>query len=247
MDDESQSMEVTTAVGERTVLDQGEPGDYSERKEACQDRNLNAADEESDCYIEKELPTEVNIFAIGSKYIEEFSEDWDADLWDEDIEQIDICVKTSFSQQMEHTSTKEGSIKRTIEDLVPKRYLKYWRVFEKHKSERLPERKPWDHAINLKPNFEPKKGPIYLLSPKEQNLQDKFLDEQLRKGYIQPSKSSMAAPFFFIAKKEKEALRPTQDYRYLNSGTIKNAYPLPLITDLLRQLRGASIFTKLDI
>ena len=98
MDDESQSMEVTTAVDEWTVLDQGEPGDYSERKEACQDRNLNAGDEESDSYIKEELPTEVDIFAIGSEYIEEFSEDWDTNLWDDsDVEQIDIRVKTSFS------------------------------------------------------------------------------------------------------------------------------------------------------
>ncbi|ESK82717.1 reverse transcriptase-rnase h-integrase [Moniliophthora roreri MCA 2997] len=57
----------------------------------------------------------------------------------------------------------------------------------------------------------------------------------------------MASPFFFVAKKEKGALRPTQDYRELNKGTIKNAYPLPLISELLDKLKGARVFTKLDL
>jgi hypothetical protein len=57
----------------------------------------------------------------------------------------------------------------------------------------------------------------------------------------------MASPFFFIAKKEADALRPCQDYRYLNDRTVKNAYLLPLVSDLLDKLKGAKYFTKLDI
>uniref|UniRef100_A0A0W0F9J8 Reverse transcriptase domain-containing protein n=1 Tax=Moniliophthora roreri TaxID=221103 RepID=A0A0W0F9J8_MONRR len=57
----------------------------------------------------------------------------------------------------------------------------------------------------------------------------------------------MASPFFFVAKKEKGALRPTQDYRELNKETVKNAYPLPLISELLDKLKGATVFTKLDL
>ncbi|ESK82885.1 reverse transcriptase-rnase h-integrase [Moniliophthora roreri MCA 2997] len=57
----------------------------------------------------------------------------------------------------------------------------------------------------------------------------------------------MALPFFFVAKKEKGALRPTYDYQELNKGTIKNAYPLPLISELLDKLKGANIFSKLDL
>ena len=57
----------------------------------------------------------------------------------------------------------------------------------------------------------------------------------------------MASPFFFVAKKDSEALQPCQDYRYLNEGTIKNAYPLPLIGDLLNKLKGTQWFTKMDI
>jgi hypothetical protein len=57
----------------------------------------------------------------------------------------------------------------------------------------------------------------------------------------------MASPFFFVAKKDTDALRPCQDYHYLNDRTVKNIYPLPLVSDLLNKLKGAKIFTKLDI
>ena len=56
----------------------------------------------------------------------------------------------------------------------------------------------------------------------------------------------MAAPVFFIKKKDC-SLRPVQDYRYLNSITLKNKYPLPLVDDLIQQLKGAKYFTKLDV
>lgn len=56
----------------------------------------------------------------------------------------------------------------------------------------------------------------------------------------------MASPFFFIYNKDG-SLRPCQDYRYLNEGTIKNTYPLPLIGELVDRLKGATIFSKLDL
>ena len=56
----------------------------------------------------------------------------------------------------------------------------------------------------------------------------------------------MASPFFFVAKKDG-SLRPCQDYWRLNEGTVKNAYPLPLISELLDKLKGAKYFTKLDV
>ena len=76
---------------------------------------------------------------------------------------------------------------------------------------------------------------------------NKFIDNNLKKGFIQPSNSPQASPFFFVAKKDSKALRPCQDYCYLNKYTIKNVYPLPSINDLLNKLLGATIFTKLDI
>jgi hypothetical protein len=57
----------------------------------------------------------------------------------------------------------------------------------------------------------------------------------------------MVSPFFFVSKKDSDALHPCQNYRYLNDRTMKNIYPLPLVSDLLDKLKGANIFMKLDI
>jgi len=57
----------------------------------------------------------------------------------------------------------------------------------------------------------------------------------------------MASPFFFVSKKDLKKLRPCQDYRRLNEGMIKNAYPLPQVDELLDKLKGAKYFTKLDL
>jgi hypothetical protein len=75
---------------------------------------------------------------------------------------------------------------------------------------------------------------------------NEFLEENLKSGRICLSKSPMVSAFFFIKKKDG-SLRPVQDYRKLNGMTIKNRYPLPLISELVNKLRSAKIFTKLDI
>ena len=56
----------------------------------------------------------------------------------------------------------------------------------------------------------------------------------------------MASPFFFVKKKDGK-LQPCQDYRYLNDWTVKNAYPLPLISELIDKLKGAKYFSKMDV
>jgi Reverse transcriptase (RNA-dependent DNA polymerase) len=56
----------------------------------------------------------------------------------------------------------------------------------------------------------------------------------------------MASPFFFVKKKDGK-LRPCQDYQYLNNWTVKNAYPLPLISEIMDKIKGAKFFTKFDV
>ena len=63
-------------------------------------------------------------------------------------------------------------------------------------------RKLWDHVIDVKKGFVPKKEKIYLLSRKEREEVREFIKEQLRKGYIQPSKSPQTVPVFFVGKKD---------------------------------------------
>ncbi len=89
-------------------------------------------------------------------------------------------------------------------------------VFDKCTSKRLPAHTSWDHTIDLTPGFKPKLYKTYLLLPVEQVELDTFLNENLAKGYIRPSKSPIASPFFFVKKKD-EKLCPVQDYPTLSS------------------------------
>jgi hypothetical protein len=74
----------------------------------------------------------------------------------------------------------------------------------------------------------------------------KQIDELLEKGYIRPSTSQWAALVLFVEKKDGTK-RMCNDYRSLNEVTVKNKYPLPRIEDLFDQLRGASVFSKIDL
>ena len=73
---------------------------------------------------------------------------------------------------------------RIVEEIVPKRFYKYLKVFEKKESERMLIRKTWDYTINLKEVFVLKKEKIYPLSRIEREKVQEFLKDQLRKRYI---------------------------------------------------------------
>jgi len=135
---------------------------------------------------------------------------------------------------------------RKIEKMVPRKFLKWRKVFGKVESERIPTRKVWDHAIDLKETFKPRKGRIYPLSKNEREEVQNFVEDQLRKGYIRPSKSPQMSPVFFVGKKDGSK-RMVMDYRNLNSQTVKNNYPLLLITELIDNMGSKKVFTKMDL
>ena len=119
-------------------------------------------------------------------------------------------------------------------------------MFGKTESERMPTRKIWNHAIDLKETFKPQKGKIYPLSKDKREEVQKFVNDQLRKGYIRPSKSPQISPVFFVGKKD-EKKRMVMDYHSLNKQTVKNNYSLPLITDLIDNMGSKKVFTKIDL
>jgi len=110
----------------------------------------------------------------------------------------------------------------------------------------MPIKKVWDHAIDLKETFKLQKGRIYPLSKNEREKVQNFVEDQLRKGYIRLSKSSQTSPVFFVDKKDGSK-RIVLDYYSLNNQTIKNNYPLPLITDLIDNIESKKVFTKMDL
>jgi hypothetical protein len=141
----------------------------------------------------------------------------------------------------------EASQKHTkAESEIPEYLQDFEDVFAKESFYALPVWKVWDHAIELEPGSKPTNCKVYPLSPKEQLELDMFLKESLCTGRICPSKSPMASPVFFIKKKDG-CLWLVQDYQALNAVMVKNRYPIPLISELITQLRGAKYFTKLDV
>ena len=119
-------------------------------------------------------------------------------------------------------------------------------VFSEQTHAKLPPHCHYDHTIDLQPTFTPRIAKIYPLNPAKLQTCKEFVDEHLKMGRIVPSKSPQASPFFFVPKKDS-SLCPCQDYRYLNSHTIWNVYPLPLIPEVIDDMKDATLFTKFDI
>jgi len=135
---------------------------------------------------------------------------------------------------------------RKIEEIVSRRFLKWKKVFGKVESERMLTRKIWDHAIDLKETFKPWKGRIYPLSKNKREEVQNFIEDQLRKEYIRPSKSPQMLLVFFVGKKNRSK-RMVMDYHNLNDQTIKNNYSLLLITELIDNMGSKKVFTKMDL
>jgi hypothetical protein len=110
-----------------------------------------------------------------------------------------IC-KTNIATELaiEENNKKQD---KTDEQLVPAEYHEYLDIFNEEKAHRFPELRPWDHKIEIKEGFEPKSFKNYNLTPAEQLELDKFLKENLEKGYIRPSQSPMASHFSLSPRK----------------------------------------------
>ncbi|KAI2657474.1 Transposon Tf2-9 polyprotein [Labeo rohita] len=129
---------------------------------------------------------------------------------------------------------------------VPCEYLDLKGVFSKSRAASLPPHRPYDCAIDLLPGTTPPKGKLYSLSTPEREAMEKYISDSLAAKIIRPSSSPAVAGFFFVKKKDG-SLRPCIDYRGLNGITVKNTYPLPLMSSAFERLQGASFFTKLDL
>ena len=130
---------------------------------------------------------------------------------------------------------------------LPSEYRDYADVFNEQKASFLaPHRGEYDLHIETENNEVPPIGHIYSLSQPELIALREFIDENLKSGFIYPSKSTHGAPILFVKKKDG-SLRLCVDYRGLNRLTRKDRYPLPLITDLLDAPAKARVYTKLDL
>jgi Reverse transcriptase (RNA-dependent DNA polymerase) len=125
-----------------------------------------------------------------------------------------------------------------MHDLLP--------AWDAREADKLPPYKACDHKIELLPGKLLPARPLYNMLEDELLVLRKFLDENLAKGFIRTSVSP-AASLVLFAKKPGGGLCFCVDYRALNTITIKNRYPLPLIQETLARLSRAKIYTKLDV
>ena len=115
---------------------------------------------------------------------------------------------------------------------IPEEYEEFQKLFETEPDqEALSKHQSWDYEIKIKDGKTPTKRGIYPLSAEKLDALRKYLEENQQKGFIRESQSSAEYPILFIPKKDR-SLRLCIDYWELNNITIKNSYPLPLISEL---------------
>lgn len=130
--------------------------------------------------------------------------------------------------------------------IVPEEYHDFIDVFSKQDSDTLSSHSKYDHKVELLEERQLGHSPLRGMSVKQLEFVKKFLEEHLKKGFIEASSAPCSSPIL-LAKKPGGGVRFCVDYRKLNELTKKDAYPLPLIEETLAQLKRARIFTKIDI
>ena len=130
---------------------------------------------------------------------------------------------------------------------IPPKYKKYNDVLEEfEKSFPLPKYSENDHEIVLEASEKLATGLIYSTNEEEPKTFQVYIENNLKRGYIRHSKSKITQPVIFVPKKKGE-LRMCVDYKRTNAVTVKNKYPLRLMTDMKTRFRDARYFTILDL
>ena len=137
-----------------------------------------------------------------------------------------------------------------LDHLTPEQREQVKTVFRKHS--KVFDNKPGccnvvEHQIKLVEGFQPKSLKVYRIPDKLKTEINRQIDELLKDGKIRPSNSPFAHPIVCVAKKGNAMdIRLCCDFRYVNSGTITDAYPMPRIDDLLRKISNSKFISTLD-
>jgi hypothetical protein len=110
----------------------------------------------------------------------------------------------------------------------------------------LPPKRDCDNEIPLLESSKPPNLRSYRIPHRQKTEVERLIKEMLQDSIIQPSHSPYSSPAILVRKKDG-SWRMCIDYRDLNSQTIKNKFPILVIEDLLDELHGATIFSKLDL
>jgi hypothetical protein len=143
-------------------------------------------------------------------------------------------------------SDKPSLTATEIKVRLPPEYRDLFEAFLPQEADTLPPHRSYDHKIELVPGSKLPFSRNRPLSPMELRVVKRWLDDNLVKGFIRPSKSSSASPLL-LAQKPGGGVRICVDYRGVNNISMKSRYPIPLIKETLDSICKARIFTKLDV
>ncbi len=161
------------------------------------------------------------------------------------IHAFQVLIKPSNQDSVLQSLEREGLVSESqLKELIGR----YPKVFPD--KDNLPDCPPLTehavHPIPEVPGARPVNRPLYRLSPRETEEVKRQVTELLRRGLIEPSCSPYGASVIFVPKPDG-SLRMCVDWRALNKQTVKDSYPLPNITTLLDSLRGARVYSSLDL
>ncbi|GJS58032.1 putative mitochondrial protein [Tanacetum coccineum] len=131
-----------------------------------------------------------------------------------------------------------------VDKEVDKVLVKFERVFEL--PTKLPPQRAHDHQIPLMPNTPPINVRPYRHTPNKKDAIELMVKELLESGVIRTSQSPFSSPIVMVKKKDG-SWRMCADYRQLNKYTVKDKFPIPVIEELIDELSGSVVFSKLDL
>lgn len=162
---------------------------------------------------------------------------------------LDLDDLKSLGPQFSEVLTPEEFEAETAELLqtLPPQFHDYIDIFRPSSGTKtLPPHRQYDMTIDLVPDAKLSSPPLYQLTEEQRKALLDTLERETAAGRIRPSKSSYGAPMFFVPKKDGK-FRMVVDYRQVNRVTQPDAYPLPLISQIISDLSKAKFFTKLDL
>ena len=152
---------------------------------------------------------------------------------------------TNIAIEMAHEYAEDN---KKEEVQLPEEFKQHAALFSDEEASKFPPSCEWDHKIELTEHapasFNCK---VYPISHKEQEAEDKFLDENLAKGYIVPLESPYGFSMFMVSKKDSDEMQYIIDYRPLNTVTCKDVTPLPNLAQCIEDLQGMEVFSKFDV